>query len=217
MSTIANYLDELGTLHQLDAATSVREAVLYMSEHRVGAVAMTIFGEIVGVITERDVLKRAVAVSVDLDATPSYEIMTPVLVTAELTDSVDTAVESMRRSGARHVVVQHPRRRSEFVGFLGREELLLAEHRRRSRSHPPQGEESIHPLPAVAERPVDGGDNRVRVDQHLGHGRHQRVDATRDRRNRHRGLFVAERRAAWMHLHESDRQVFVGGRLEKPL
>ena len=130
MSTIANYLDELGTLHQLDAATSVREAVLYMSDRRIGALAITIFGEVVGILTERDVLKRAVAVGLDLDETPCYEVMTPMLVTAELTDSVVDTVETMRQSGARHVVVQHPRRRSEFVGFLSRDELLLAEHRR---------------------------------------------------------------------------------------
>ncbi|TPV92264.1 MAG: CBS domain-containing protein [Myxococcales bacterium FL481] len=133
MSTLANYLEELGTLHQLDASASVRQAVLFMCERRVGALAVTVFGEIVGVLTERDVLKRGVAAGVDLDETPAYEVMTPMLVTAEITDSVDEAVEEMQRAGSRHVVVQHPRHRADFVGFLCRDELLLAEHRRRSR------------------------------------------------------------------------------------
>lgn len=154
MTTLANYLDDLGTLHQLDAATHVREAVVYMSDRRIGAVAVTIFGEVVGILTERDVLKRGVAAGLDLDETALYDIMTPMLVTAELTDSVDETVDQMQRLGARHVVVQHPRRPADFVGFLCRDELLLAEHKRRS---------NVIPL-GVPRAMVDDGTGSMPID-----------------------------------------------------
>ncbi|MEE9382553.1 MAG: CBS domain-containing protein [Nannocystaceae bacterium] len=132
MTTLAQYIDDQGILHQVDASYTVRDAVRYMTDRGTGAVGVLVFGELVGVLTERDVLKRVVAPEMDLDTTLVYEVMTPVVVTAELTDSVAEAVECMRERGCRHVMVQHPRRRADFVGFLGRDELLLAEHRRQS-------------------------------------------------------------------------------------
>lgn len=84
-------------------ATSVREAILRMNEGRVGCVLVEDDGRLVGIFTERDVLTKVAAVTLDIDRTPVSAVMTP---DPECLGEDDRAVYALNRmavGGFRHV------------------------------------------------------------------------------------------------------------------
>jgi len=65
----------------IDADSAVRDAVVLMNLHGIGCLIAADRGKAVGIITERDVLKRVVAQSKDADKTKVSEIMSkPIIV-----------------------------------------------------------------------------------------------------------------------------------------
>ncbi len=71
------------TVVSAPASTTVRSAAITMSEHRIGAILVVDGeGQLTGLFTERDVLNRVVALSLDPDSTPLSAVMTVKLQTA---------------------------------------------------------------------------------------------------------------------------------------
>lgn len=88
MSSVDNsVLTVLGdqTLVVLHPEQTVRDAAALLSTQRIGAAPVVVGDELVGVFTERDVLKKVVAASRNADATHVGEVMTrqPQTVTAD--------------------------------------------------------------------------------------------------------------------------------------
>ncbi len=100
---------------------TVREAARYMSERRVGAVAVLQGDRLTGVLSERDIMSRVVARSLDPDAVMVGEIMTRDLVVASASDSNEDGVRKMKQAGCRHLpVIQGDR----FLGMVSLRDLL---------------------------------------------------------------------------------------------
>jgi CBS domain-containing protein len=91
-----------GPIH-LPADVSVRDAIDTMNGARVGCVMVCEDDRLVGVFTERDVLTRVAGTSLDLDATPVGELMTPDPECLTLDDSIAWALNKMSVGGFRHV------------------------------------------------------------------------------------------------------------------
>jgi CBS domain-containing protein len=82
--------------------TPARAAIRLMNDERIGAVMVTADERLVGMFTERDVLKKIVGGSADIDA-PVRELMTPSPSCLRLEDAIVFALKLMHEGGFRHV------------------------------------------------------------------------------------------------------------------
>ena len=101
---------------------TVTQAAITMTDRNVGAAAVVDGGAIAGVITERDVMGKVVAVG--RDATTAYvrDIMSSPALCVQLRTSVEDAAEMMRKHHIRHLVVVDEKQR--LVGMLALRYLL---------------------------------------------------------------------------------------------
>ncbi len=89
---------------------SVRDAAVLMRRHRVGAVMVVDGGRLTGILSERDVLNRVVAVGLDADSTQVAQVMTASPTTLPPNATAGEALELMKARGFRHLpVVDHGR------------------------------------------------------------------------------------------------------------
>ncbi|HEX9442470.1 MAG TPA: CBS domain-containing protein [Candidatus Binatia bacterium] len=89
----------------IDASQSVRQAIDLMSKKDIGCVTVTIRGELKGIFTERDALKRVAVKGLDTDKTPLESVMTSNLVTLPPTALVGQVLKEMRSRRFRHMVI----------------------------------------------------------------------------------------------------------------
>jgi CBS domain-containing protein len=83
---------------------SVADAVKLMREKKVGCVLVCEHRRIVGIFTERDLLRRVLALGKPFDL-PMRECMTPNPVTVHPKDSISCAIKRMQKGGYRHLPV----------------------------------------------------------------------------------------------------------------
>ena len=84
---------------------TVLEATQLMNDERIGALLVMHGPRLVGIFTERDVLRRVVADGRNPETTLVAEVMTDDLVCCEPDTPVDDVAETMRRLRIRHVPV----------------------------------------------------------------------------------------------------------------
>jgi CBS domain-containing protein len=89
---------------QVEPAQSVADAVRLMRDHKVGCVLVCSAGRIVGIFTERDLLRRVLAAGLPL-TTPVLDCMTPRPVVVHPKDSISMAIKRMEEGGYRHLPV----------------------------------------------------------------------------------------------------------------
>jgi CBS domain-containing protein len=89
---------------QVPENASVREAIRLMLEHGIGAVLVVRERRVVGIFTERDVLRRVATGAVD-PARPVTEVMTPDPETLSLDDGIAFALNRMTVGGFRNVPI----------------------------------------------------------------------------------------------------------------
>ena len=83
--------------------TSMRDAIRAMNDAHVGCVLVTQGDRLVGILTERDVLKKVVG-KLDLDL-PVERVMTPDPETVAMDDGIAYALNKMHVGGYRHIPV----------------------------------------------------------------------------------------------------------------
>ena len=121
MNRLAEILDEKGSrVLEVDAEASVREAVRRMVDENVGSLLVMDGGEIAGIVTERDYLRRVTLQDRTEDA-PVREIMSSPLVVATLDTTVDECMALMTDRRIRHVPVVD---QSEVVGLVSIGDLV---------------------------------------------------------------------------------------------
>jgi len=101
---------------------TVTQAAMTMTARKVGAAAVVDGENIVGVITERDVMGKVVAVGRDSAAMRVRDIMSSPALCVQLRTSVEDAAEMMRKHHIRHLVVVDENER--LVGMLALRYLL---------------------------------------------------------------------------------------------
>jgi CBS domain-containing protein len=101
---------------------SVREATYLMASARIGAIAVKQGATLVGVFTERDLMKRVVAAGRDPDTTPVGDVMTTDIVSVPDSTSVADAAEAMRARRMRHLVIVDDD--GNYLGILAQRHLL---------------------------------------------------------------------------------------------
>jgi CBS domain-containing protein len=111
----------------LGPASPVSEAVSLMRQHDVGCVLVCQDGRLVGIFTERDLLRRVLAVGRSLRVS-LVGCMTPGPVVVQPTESIGTAIRRMEEGGYRHLPVVDGSGRA--VGVLSMKRIVhyLVEH-----------------------------------------------------------------------------------------
>ena len=109
-------------LYSVDATRTVLEAARYMMEHNVGAVPVLRNGDLVGILSERDIMNRVVAVGRTPGTTAVSEVMTanPRAVAAD--ESIEECLFIMREFGFRHLPIVDGK---QLKGIVSLRDLLM--------------------------------------------------------------------------------------------
>ena len=109
-------------IYSVDANRTVLEAARYMMEHSVGAVPVLRDGNLTGIISERDIMNRVVAVGRTPGTTTVSEVMTanPRAVAAD--ESIEECLFIMREFGFRHLPIVEGK---ELKGLVSLRDVLM--------------------------------------------------------------------------------------------
>lgn len=115
MSKVVEILHEKGSqVYSIGKEATVLDAALLMNDHKIGALVVTEAGQVVGMFTERDVLRRVVAERRDPAQTTIGEVMTADVVCSTAETTIDEARHVMKTRRIRHLPVV-----DDEVGLLG--------------------------------------------------------------------------------------------------
>jgi len=109
-------------LYSVDANRTVLEAARYMLEHNVGALPVLRDGNLTGILSERDIMNRVVAVGRTPGTTAVSEVMTanPRAVAAD--ESIEECLFIMREFGFRHLPIVDGK---ELKGLVSLRDVLM--------------------------------------------------------------------------------------------
>lgn len=102
---------------------TVQDAARLMAQHHVGALVVTREGELIGMITDRDITVSVIAEGRDLSTTGVVEIMSPEPAFVRDHSGIMDTIEAMRRSKARRLPVVDEHLRP--TGIVSADDLLL--------------------------------------------------------------------------------------------
>jgi CBS domain-containing protein len=103
---IADVLGSKGSdVATINPGTTVNELLAGLAEHNIGAMVVVGADGVEGIVSERDVVRQLLERGADLLTCPVSEIMTTVVATCTMGDSVDDLSVLMTESRVRHVPV----------------------------------------------------------------------------------------------------------------
>ena len=108
--------------YQADIGQTVLETVCAMVERNIGAVPVLHNGQLVGIFSERDLMKRVVAEGRDPRSTSLAEVMTDDPLTISLNEELGNCMSVMRRKNFRHLPVCHE---GKLVAMVSLRDILL--------------------------------------------------------------------------------------------
>jgi CBS domain-containing protein len=108
--------------HQAEMSHSVLHTVRVMVEHNIGAVPVVHNGRLVGIFSERDLMRRVVAEGRDPRSTCLAEVMTDDPLTVSVNEEVENCMAIMRCHSFRHLPVCHE---GQLVGIISLRDILL--------------------------------------------------------------------------------------------
>ena len=108
--------------YRADAQQSVLDVVQSMVDRNIGAVPVLADGLLVGIFSERDLMKRVVAEGRDPAKTRVAEVMTDDPLTIPPEESCETCMVLMRRHGFRHLPICQGQ---QLLGIVSLRDILL--------------------------------------------------------------------------------------------
>lgn len=106
MATVGELLAKKGShVHTVSPSATVLDATRTMNEHRIGGLVVTQEGRMVGIFTERDVLRRVVAEQRSPAAVSVAEVMTTDVICCPPSTTVEETSRIMRDERVRHLPV----------------------------------------------------------------------------------------------------------------
>ena len=108
--------------YHAEPGQTVQVTVCAMVERNIGAVPVMQSGKLVGIFSERDLMKRVVAEGRDVRSTCLAEVMTDDPLTVNLNEELEACMTLMRRHGFRHLPVCHE---GQLVGMVSLRDILL--------------------------------------------------------------------------------------------
>ncbi|MBI5867875.1 MAG: CBS domain-containing protein [candidate division Zixibacteria bacterium] len=124
MPMIKSLLNKSRPLYWIAAGSMVMDAVKTMTQHDVGALPVLESDRLVGVFSERDLMKRVIVKGLDPAKTTVASVMTTDMITADINDDDATALKKMTSRQCRHLPVID---NNKLVGFLSARDLMKRE------------------------------------------------------------------------------------------
>jgi CBS domain-containing protein len=109
-------------VYSIDADSTVLEAARFMMEHSIGALPVLRDGDIVGIISERDVMNRVVAAARLPGTTKVAEVMTANPKSINVDETIDNCLFLMREFGFRHLPITDGK---QLKGLVSLRDILL--------------------------------------------------------------------------------------------
>ena len=104
MSTLRDLVKDR-KVYFIDAASTVLEAARFMMEHNIGALPVLRNGELAGIVSERDIMNRGVAVGRTPGYTSVAEVMTANPRSVHLDETIEECLFIMHEFGFRHLPI----------------------------------------------------------------------------------------------------------------
>ncbi len=106
MPTVQDVLSVKGEkVHSVTPASTVLETINTMNQHKIGAVLVMHDGQVVGMFTERDVLRRVIGEQKNPATCTVAEVMTEDVICVEPTTDLDEVSTIMKNRKIRHIPV----------------------------------------------------------------------------------------------------------------
>jgi CBS domain-containing protein len=121
MAKIYDLIKENET-HTITADQSVLEAAREMVTSNIGAVPVLRDGELVGIFSERDIMKRVVAAGLDPARTRVSEVMTADPLTVDIREGIEHCMMLMKEHGFRHLPICDGKK---LKGIVSLRDILL--------------------------------------------------------------------------------------------
>jgi len=109
-------------LYSVDAARTVLEAARCMMEHNIGAVPVLRDGDLAGILSERDIMNRVVAVGRTPGTTAVTEVMTANPRAVAIDETIEECLFIMREFGFRHLPIVDGK---QVKGVVSLRDLLM--------------------------------------------------------------------------------------------
>lgn len=109
------------TFATIHSDASLLEAAHLMSEKRMGSLLTIEAGEIVGIVTERDVVRKGLASNRDAGSTHVSAVMSSPLLSIDVNRTIRDASKAMAEQGVRHLTVTE---HGKIVGVLSVRDLV---------------------------------------------------------------------------------------------
>jgi len=108
-------------LYYVEPQQTVAQAAQYMTDRNIGAACVLEGSRLVGVLSERDMMKRVIAQGLDPSQTQVSQVMTPNPVVVVVQETRDNCVKVMQKASIRHLPVVDG---DKLVGLLSLRDLL---------------------------------------------------------------------------------------------
>ena len=105
----------------IDASASVKQAAELMDKHDIGCLIIINYGNPVGIITERDLMRRVLLKKRDLDKTEVGNIMSAPLITAQPQTDIRDAVRLMNERRIKKLPVMD---NGQLVGLVSLTDIM---------------------------------------------------------------------------------------------
>ncbi len=128
MSRVRDIVDNRELFH-VEEGDTVANVARRMADLQIGAILVLGGGELRGVFSERDLMRRVVLEGRDPERTPVREVMSTALSTIDEMASIEDAMAQMEAHGCRHLPVM---RGSRVVAFLSMRDLMRSEVARKT-------------------------------------------------------------------------------------
>ncbi|MCG3118299.1 MAG: Hypoxic response protein 1 [bacterium] len=128
MNTVGNIVKNRDVF-TVQRGQSVADAVKFMVEKSIGAVAVLDEDRLVGIFSERDLMKRIVAKGLDPQKTRLQEVMTQNIIAAHPDESYESCLAKMQSHGIRHLVIAAGDR---LAGMISLRDLMLIDIKEKS-------------------------------------------------------------------------------------
>ncbi|HWO57872.1 MAG TPA: CBS domain-containing protein [bacterium] len=124
MTAVGSIIAQGIPLKWIPVSASVLDAVKIMVGHDVGALPVLDEDRLVGVFSERDLMKRVIVKGLDPSRTRVADVMSRDIYATDVTDDHSVAMRIMSEQRVRHLPVLD---RGRLAGFLSMRDLMRAE------------------------------------------------------------------------------------------
>lgn len=109
------------TIETIDHNATLKTAAQRMRDRKIGSLIVTKEGKEIGIISETDVTRKAVAEALNPEQTRILSIMSSPIISIEITETPERANDLMKEKGIRHLGVTE---KGAFVGIISVRDLL---------------------------------------------------------------------------------------------